>query len=455
MSLLTVILIIFFSTLIYSKHHTSRNGSIHEQVHLSLTKDARSMMVTWITFEQIQAGFPLVKYGKNKSNFDEVQTGYTTKFVDKIGTITRFVHRVNLTELAFGTRYYYKVGFNESWSETTYSFATFPEGSDFGVKLCVYGDLGYNEKVTMDALIRDVRNGRCQLIVHLGDIAYSLHYDDGKIGDEFMRAMEPAISSVPFMTSPGNHEFSCFGFDHYDNRFTMPVKDKISDVDSYYSFTLGPINFFAISSEVYGHVAVYGNDPIRRQAWQLEDDLKQAEARKSDKPWKIGYQHRPLYCFQEYYDQECNDYENKIMRSGYEDIPGLEILYQKYELNLLLMGHEHVYERLWPIYNRTIYKYPENKYFKNSPAPVHILTGAGGCDCTHQTSIELGPFSVKRSSGVIIYDNALWDGKVIDHNANDADTNAIRAINDVVFKDPNCSNMLFNVGDGIHICFKN
>uniref|UniRef100_A0AC35TQI7 O-methyltransferase n=1 Tax=Rhabditophanes sp. KR3021 TaxID=114890 RepID=A0AC35TQI7_9BILA len=60
-----------------------------------------------------------------------------------------------------------------------------------------------------------------------------------------------------------------------------------------------------------------------------------------------------------------------------------------------------------------------------------------------------------RSSGVIIYDNALWDGLVIDASANDQDTTAIRAINENVFKDPNCSNMLFNVGDGIHIVFKN
>uniref|UniRef100_A0AC35UHU1 Caffeoyl-CoA O-methyltransferase n=1 Tax=Rhabditophanes sp. KR3021 TaxID=114890 RepID=A0AC35UHU1_9BILA len=60
-----------------------------------------------------------------------------------------------------------------------------------------------------------------------------------------------------------------------------------------------------------------------------------------------------------------------------------------------------------------------------------------------------------RSGGVIIYDNALWDGSVIDPLANDESTSAIKALNEVVFQDPKCESMLLNSGDGIHVCFVN
>uniref|UniRef100_A0AC35TVH7 Purple acid phosphatase n=1 Tax=Rhabditophanes sp. KR3021 TaxID=114890 RepID=A0AC35TVH7_9BILA len=394
MSLLTVLLLIFFSTVLYA--NGKQSDSIHEQVHLSLTRDARSMMVTWVTFQDLKTDFPLVKYGRNGDNLDLTQTGYSTKFVDTQGTITRYIHRVNLTELSHQTKYYYEVGKDDSWSNGTFHFTTFPEGTDFGVKMCVYGDMSVDGKATLPALIRDVKNGRCQMLIHLGDISYQLQKNDGKVGDEFMREMEPAVAFVPFMVIPGNHEFNCFGFSHYENRFTMPVKHRISDADSYYSLTVGPINLFAVSSEVYGHLVVYGKDPIKRQAYQLENDLQLAEAIKADRPWKIGYQHRPLYCYEEYYDKECNNYENKMMRSGFEDIPGLEDLYQRYSMDLMLVGHEHAFEKLWPLFNRTVYKYLDPSIFLNPPATSYLLTGAGGCDCTHQISTKLGPFSVKR-----------------------------------------------------------
>ena len=43
-------------------------------------------------------------------------------------------------------------------------------------------------------------------VLHIGDFAYDLHDDDGKVGDEFMRMVEPVAGRVPYMVTPGNHE---------------------------------------------------------------------------------------------------------------------------------------------------------------------------------------------------------------------------------------------------------
>lgn len=60
-----------------------------------------------------------------------------------------------------------------------------------------------------------------QIAVIAGDFAYDMDNKDGKVGDEFMRQIEPAAAYVPYMTSVGNHE-QAWNFTHYINRFTMP-----------------------------------------------------------------------------------------------------------------------------------------------------------------------------------------------------------------------------------------
>jgi caffeoyl-CoA O-methyltransferase len=59
-----------------------------------------------------------------------------------------------------------------------------------------------------------------------------------------------------------------------------------------------------------------------------------------------------------------------------------------------------------------------------------------------------------RPGGYIIFDNMLWHGKVVDESAQDADTLAIRALNDKLVADSRVVSVLLPVGDGFHICRK-
>ena len=43
-------------------------------------------------------------------------------------------------------------------------------------------------------------------ILHIGDFAYDMDQDNGRVGDEFMRNIEPIAAYLPYMTCPGNHE---------------------------------------------------------------------------------------------------------------------------------------------------------------------------------------------------------------------------------------------------------
>src|SRR5580698_4836271 len=59
-----------------------------------------------------------------------------------------------------------------------------------------------------------------------------------------------------------------------------------------------------------------------------------------------------------------------------------------------------------------------------------------------------------RPGGLIAIDNVLWHGKVIDPDANDADTLAIRALNKKLLGDSRINLSMVPISDGLTLCYK-
>ncbi len=59
-----------------------------------------------------------------------------------------------------------------------------------------------------------------------------------------------------------------------------------------------------------------------------------------------------------------------------------------------------------------------------------------------------------RPGGVLVADNVLWSGRVVDPTATDESTEAIRRFNDHVAADTRVDKVMLAVGDGITICRK-
>lgn len=59
-----------------------------------------------------------------------------------------------------------------------------------------------------------------------------------------------------------------------------------------------------------------------------------------------------------------------------------------------------------------------------------------------------------RKGGVVLLDNVLWGGSVIDKSANDADTMAIREINNKLLADERVSICMLPVADGLTLAMK-
>ena len=63
-------------------------------------------------------------------------------------------------------------------------------------------------------------------------------------------------------------------------------------------------------------------------------------------------------------------------------------------------------------------------------------------------------FQLIESNGLIIIDNVLWHGEVVDERKQDKLTKSIREFNSYVNEDKRTENLIIPVGDGFTICRK-
>ncbi|HUE93988.1 O-methyltransferase [Pseudomonas sp.] len=62
--------------------------------------------------------------------------------------------------------------------------------------------------------------------------------------------------------------------------------------------------------------------------------------------------------------------------------------------------------------------------------------------------------SLVRPGGLILFDNTLWSGRVLEANPESADTRAIQALNLALRDDPRIDLSLLPLGDGLSLCRK-
>ncbi|KAJ8927178.1 hypothetical protein NQ314_020454 [Rhamnusium bicolor] len=328
-----------------------------EQVHIAYGDNIFEIVVTWSTFNDTSNS--IVEYGIGGLVLQE--EGVSKIFVDGGDTRhTQYIHKVILRNLTPDSRYVYHCGSNMGWSNLFY-FKTPPNTSDWQPHLAIFGDMGNENAQSLVRLQEEAQRGIYDAILHVGDFAYD---------------MDSSISAyLPYMTCPGNHEEK-YNFSNYRERFSMP-----GGSESYmFSINIGPMHIISISTEVY-YFLNYGLKPLVFQYQWLEDDLAKANLpeNREKQPWIIVMGHRPMYC-SNLNNDDCTHHET-LTRVGLPFLHffGLEDLLYNYGVDLEIWAHEHSYERLWPIYNYTVYNGSYEQPYVNPRAPVHIVTGSAGC----------------------------------------------------------------------------
>jgi Calcineurin-like phosphoesterase len=148
-------------------------------------------------------------------------------------------------------------------------------------------------------------------VLMLGDNIYG-----GKRPQDFKRKFalpyQPLLDDgVKFYASLGNHDRTN---ERYYNLFNM-------NGQRYYTFRKGNARFFALDSNYM--------DP--QQLEWLERQLRQAS-----EPWKVCFFHHPLYS------------DGRTHGPDLDLRAQLQPLFEHYHVNVVLSGHDHVYERIQP-----------------------------------------------------------------------------------------------------------
>ncbi|XP_063538363.1 acid phosphatase type 7-like isoform X2 [Cydia strobilella] len=347
-----------------------------EQVHIAFGEKPNDIVLTWTTFNDTQGSY--ATFGKGQ--LEAQASGYSTLFRDG-GKQQRemYIHRVTLPGLDYDTTYVYNVGSDFGMSER-FSFHVPPEGNDIQVRAAIYGDLGNKNAHSLPYLQEEAERGNFDLILHVGDFAYDMHDDNARVGDQFMRQIQPIASLVPYMTCPGNHEASN-NFSNYRARFSMPGYRGTESM--FYSFDLGPVHFVSISTEYY-YFLQYGAHMLFEQFSWLQQDLAKANEPKNrgERPWIVLMGHRPMYC-SNFDDIDCSFEYTRIGIPFFGLSLSLEPLLKQYGVDVVIWAHEHSYERTWPLYDSKVYNGSLEHPYTNPGAPVHVVTGSAGCQENH------------------------------------------------------------------------
>jgi len=186
---------------------------------------------------------------------------------------------------------------------------------DKSVRFAVIGDSGTGDRAQYEVAqkMEAYRQAtKFDFVIMLGDNIYGSH-SPKDFAKKFEQPYKPLLDAgVKFYASLGNHD------DPNDERLYKPFN---MGGERYYAFRRGQVGFFALDSNYM--------DP-KQLSW-LDQNLKSSQG-----TWKICFFHHPLYNDGRHHGADA-DLRAQLLP-----------LFQRYNVNAVFSGHEHVYERIKP-----------------------------------------------------------------------------------------------------------
>jgi len=192
-------------------------------------------------------------------------------------------------------------------------FRTAPApGRGAAVRFAAWGDSGYAGG-DQRALLSQIMDVPFDLAIHTGDLAYD-RGTPAQLESTVFQPYAQLMRDFPFYPVSGNHDYETDGAAPLRRAFVLPEN---GDAERWYSFDWGDVHFVGLDTEQTGP----------RQAEWLDADLM-----KNRLPWTVVFAHRPPYSSGEHGSD-----------GGFREqfVPVLE----KYQVPLVLNGHDHDYER--------------------------------------------------------------------------------------------------------------
>lgn len=277
-------------------------------------------------------------YSENYKEF----TG-TSKEYKKIDDVTYYANKVTITELKENTTYYYQCLVDGKWTSvkkfktgdtSNFSFLyvgdpqigaskgqTPTESSEAQSADIVARNDAFSWNKTLTAAISE--HSDVDFIVSAGDQINNTGDDNGQEREYAGFLSADVLSNVPVAPTIGNHDSK---FANYQNHFNVPnaytEEQNATPAGNDYYYTYGDVLFIVLNTNNYNcadHEAL----------------IKKAEQAAPNAKWKIVTFHHDIYGSG--YDH--SDSDGIVLRTQ------LTTLLDKYDIDVVLQGHDHTYSR--------------------------------------------------------------------------------------------------------------
>jgi hypothetical protein len=399
------------------------------------------VVVSWAS--AAQAINPRVSYGASTTDHDKTVHAVQRTYTDGLNGETVFTYHARLHGLASGTTFHYSVtADNDSNADQPFSasFQTAPRGRA-PFRWTSYGDLATPNTVWVlsspQSRFAVEAVEQFQPLFHMlnGDLCYANLNPSAQpaVWRDFGNNNQTSAANRPWMPCLGNHEVEFNngkqGFLSYLTRYALP--DNGTDFPGrWYAFRVGSALFVSVDADdvIYQDGAAFvagpnpltpaastGNAPIAPgtsfyirgysggvQTRWLEQTLRDA-ADDDDVDWIIVQMHQDALS-----SSKTGNGSDKGIREAW--LP----LFDRYGVDLVLCGHDHDYERSWPVRgcnhdkgqdaatgaavdtlqpNPVVSSDPAGGMFDSSRGTIHLILGGGG------TSAPLDVYGVDATNG--------------------------------------------------------
>ncbi len=343
-----------------------------EQIHLTWGNDpATSVVVSWAS--PGQATRPRVTIG------ERVIPAETRTYTDGLNGVIAYTYHARIGSLRPGKTYAYSVSAdNDANAADPFSatFTTAPAGRA-KFRFTSFGDLAtpntawvlsYGQSAYAVAAVESF-----QPLFHLlnGDLCYAdlNPMAQPAVWQDFGNNNQSSAANRPWMPAPGNHEIEWNngpqGFTSYLTRYTLPSNGLRQFEGRWYSFRIGSALFVSLSADdvvyqdagplVGGPAALIpaastGNAAIEpgssfyingysggEQTRWLEETLREGRRDRSI-DWIIVQMHQ-CPCS----SSKTGNGSDAALRAAWQP------LFDRYQVDLVLSGHDHDYERSFPV----------------------------------------------------------------------------------------------------------
>jgi hypothetical protein len=198
------------------------------------------------------------------------------------------------------------------------------------------------------------------------------------------------------MTTPGNHD-AFYNYTAFKNRYKMPFKKSNGNFNHWFSFDYGNVHVVSIDTEF----CVFSDCP---QLDWIKEDLARAADNRANVPWIIVSMHRATY------SSDADSYSDHSPGGRFQS--NLEPLFLKYDVDFVLQGHLHAYERVHPLNNGVVTVFPTDYtdangvtvplYKTTGKGPVYVVQGNTGAMQVEHWVMPKPEWSAKRFANGII-----------------------------------------------------